>query len=1114
MLRILIGRANTGKSGILLDYIRKNGPVGTQQILLVPEHASYAAEVDLCRACGDGACCFAEVLTLPRLAVRVLSRTGGMAQTPLDKGGKVLLMQRAMENVSAQLRLYRRPSQKAAFLRGLVELSEELQRYDVAPEDLMDRSQQAGGLTGDKLQDISLVYAAYQAGLRREGQDLRDLLSRLEEALGPSGYIDGKDIYLDGFAYFSVQEERLLSVMLRRARTVTVALLGEKDSGAAVFRMGLVTQQRLQRLAADAGRPVKFVTPAPPPVTTALGHLERHFFEKIVPWRGEAGQVSLYRAESLFSEVEYVASQIRTLVASGQYRYRDIGVAARNAGDYEATVENIFRRYEIPVFMSRKSDILEKPVMTLILSALETVEGGWEYEDLFRCLKTGLSDIPEEDLFLLENYVIKWDIRGKMWRREEPWGANPDGYEPDFTDRQREILDRVNAVRERVRRPLAALAQGLRGARTAGEKLRALYGWLEDIQLPARLEERSNALRDQGENQLAEEYRQLWELLCQVFDQFEEILGDAPMDTEDFIRLLKLVLTQYSVGTIPAALDQVHLSDISRNDRHRTRCLFIIGANDGVLPMVETGGGILTREERSYLTGSGLRLAPDGEEQFAMELQNIYAALAKAEERLTVSWPAGDRRGTELRPSFIVERMGALLPGVAIENETVEKPFRLTAIQPAFEVAGSCRGSRLWQFMASDERTAPSIAALERSAAVRRGRLGRGAVESLYGRSLRLSASRMDKLRSCHFAYFMQYGLRAKERTPAGFDASQVGTFLHYVLEHVTREVMDRGGFDVVEDRELRKITDGCIDRFIREELGGLDQRAARMRHLFQRLRRTVHAVVENAAGELRESEFRPMSLELDFSHGGDLPAVTIQEGDAALAVGGRVDRVDGWLKDGRLYLRVVDYKTGKRSFDLADVYYGMNMQMLLYLFALEREGAGLYGHQVVPAGVLYFPARDVLLSMDRSSSEESIRAAMDRELRRSGLVLADPAVLQAMEPGALEGPKYLPLTIKRDGTITSGVATAEQLGKLGRYTEKILRQIAAELRGGVIDADPWTRSENDSACTWCEFASACHFCDGRDTDRYRPLRGVDPAMFWAHVDAVNGEVGKEDDHG
>ena len=372
MLRIIIGRANTHKSQTILEMIKKAG-TERPQVLLVPEHASHAAEVDLCRACGDEASRYAEVLTLPRLASRVLSRTGGLVQTPLDRGGKILLMQRALEEVSSQLNLYRRPSQKAAFLGGLVELSEELDRYAISPEDLMTRAEAAGGLTGDKLRDIALVCAAYQAGLRREGRDRRDLLARLEEALEPSGWPDGKDLYLDGFAYFSAREERLLEGMLRRARSVTVALLGEKDSGAEVFRMGLVTEQGLCRLAGEAGCPVEYITPAPPPVKNALGHLERCFFGRLVPWEGEAEEVTLYQAETRFSEAEYVASRIRELVASGKYRYRDIGVAARNLPDYEATLENVFRRYEIPIYMSRRSDILEKPVMTLLLSALETV---------------------------------------------------------------------------------------------------------------------------------------------------------------------------------------------------------------------------------------------------------------------------------------------------------------------------------------------------------------------------------------------------------------------------------------------------------------------------------------------------------------------------------------------------------------------------------------------------------------------------------------------------------------------------------------------------------------------------------------------------------------------
>ena len=297
------------------------------------------------------------------------------------------------------------------------------------------------------------------------------------------------------------------------------------------------------------------------------------------------------------------------------------------------------------------------------------------------------------------------------------------------------------------------------------------------------------------------------------------------------------------------------------------------------------------------------------------------------------------------------------------------------------------------------------------------------------------------------------------------------------------------------------------MDDYIAQTIGPLDGKEARFRYLLRRLRRTIHTVMDNVAGELMDSDFVPLSFELDFGEKGDLPAITIQEAGNTLSVSGKVDRVDGWLDGDRLYLRVVDYKTGKKSFDLADVCHGLNVQMLLYLFTLEREGKALYGRDIIPAGVLYLPARDVILRMDRGATPEQLRKAVDRELRRSGLLLGDTRVLAAMEHTALEEPRYLPLSLDRSHNITRGIASAEQLGKLGRYVDSLLHQIAQEVGAGNIDADPCWRGEADNACTYCAFASACHFTEGQGRDRADYIRPVGQEAFWQFVEEHSKEA-------
>ncbi len=1125
-LNLWIGRANTGKSRRVLEAIRALGDT-SQQILIVPDHASHQAERDLCDFCGPTACRHAEALSLRLLANRVLSLTGGNQDGVLDAGGKLLLMQAALSEVLPALTVYARPSRRPPFLQELVGVCSELTAYNVTPEALGDAAAQLEGLSRDKVRDLSLIYAAYLRLLTANGRDRRDLPEKLLENLVPSGYTDEKDVFIDGFSYFNAQEERLLSLLLRRARSVTITLLGEKCAEGRepieIFRQGLRTRDRLTRLAREQGVPCEITYLPPPPVKTALGHLEAYFFAEEdrpgSPWAGKAENICLHRADNRYAEAEYAAAHIRQLVRSGACRYRDITITAGDMEAYAPILETVFARYQVPLYLSRRSAILDKPVLCLITGVLEAVSGGYEYEDMFRFLKTGLAGLTLKECDLLESYVLTWDIHGAMWVRPDPFTANPSGWKEDFTPGERTLLDKLNRAKEKVGVPLGRLAEGMREGKTAREKLKALWRYLEEIGLPAALERQRSALESAGELQQAQETGQLWELLLSILDQFADTLGGMEMDRENFTRLFKLVVTQYDVGTIPAALDQVRATQIDRNERRQVRHLLILGATDGTLPSIREDTGLLTREDRSALLELGVELAPWGAELLERELQNLYAALAQPRDSLTILWPASDSDGTALRPSFVVGRVRALLPGVEETADDSRHLCRLSAPLPALELAGQCLTAYreeadrpaedpLWTYFASQPAYLPRLTAMERAAWLGRGRLSPQAVEVLYGKRYRLSASRVERLNTCHFAYFMEYGLRAKERRAAGFDALQVGTFLHYVLENVVQRTEDLGGFTQVDEKALRSLINQVIDEYVRTALPGFDRREQRFQYLFRRLTGTVATIVENVAEELRQSDFRPVAFELEF--GGDgkanaLPAITLSAAspaDGGLELSGKVDRVDGWLHDGKLYLKVVDYKTGRKAFDIADVQYGLNIQMLLYLFALQHMGRAYFGGlEIVPAGVSYLPARDVLLTAPRDIGEDALRRAMDRELRRSGLVLNQPEVLHAMEHSSLDEARFLPLSLGRDGGIVKGAATAEELGKLGRHVEKLLERVVRELKEGNIDADPHGHGSDDSPCLYCAFAKACGFVDGRGGERMTTIRPVSEREFFASLE-------------
>ncbi len=1102
MLNLILGRARTGKTTQIFDSLRREGQ-HRPQVLLVPEQISHDMERRLCTVCGASASQYAEVLSFTRLAHRVFTVSGGLAVPQLDAGGRLLLMSQAVSAVSGSLKVYARPSQKAAFLERLLATGDELKSYCVQPEELIAAADEQPGEGGDRLRDLGLILAAYEALTARRAQDPRDRLTRLAETLQTCPWFRGKDVYLDGFTDFTPQQRLILEPMLRQAHSVTVALTCDtlEEAGDAVFLPSRRTALELFSLCRERRMDVRYEILAGRKDGAGdwLCHLEQHLFSNGVHC-GEAGAgICLYEAENPYAEVEWTAGEILRLVKENGWHFRDIAVAARTLERYEASMETVFRRYQIPLFLGRVEPILEKPILTLLTAALDCVRNHYEYEDVFRYLKTGLTGFAWEDIDLLENYALCWNIRGSRWTRTADWTWHPMGYALPWRDEDTELLRRLNSLRREIVRPLQTLGEHQSG--TGAELAEALCDFLEEIELPQRLTERANDLREQGDLQQAEEYRQLWEILLQALEQCRELLAEQVMELDYFSDLFRLVLSQYSVGSIPVSLDRVNGGEVGRLNRCTCKALFLLGVDDEQFPLVSEAPGLLTEEDRAYLTGRGLELAPSADRRLDREQTMAYDIMTRPSELLILTCPR-QAGGSEKRPAILWHRLEGMFDGLPRGQERTEN--RLLAPLPALELGAERNDNRILEELARRPGWSDMPRRVSEARNAHRGRLSPEGVEALYTNRVALSASRMDQLKSCHFSYFCQYGLKAQPRKRAGFDAPETGTFVHYVLEHVLQAARDEGGVSQLTEARRKELIAQAVERYIREELGGMEDQSARFRYLFHRLLASVGLIVQNVVEELQSSRFQPISFELGFGRGQELPPVQIDVEGITLSVSGFVDRVDGWEKDGRLYLRVVDYKTGLKSFSLTDIWHGLSLQMLLYLFTLKERGEDYFGKPIEPAGVLYLPARDVLLSGSREMDGNQRMKEADRALRRSGLLLRDEEVLWAMEQWGENGPRFLPLRVGRNGTISGdSLATAEQWGRLSKRLDKLLREMGHELAQGDIDADPYLKGGGHSACDFCDYAQACHFEEGRGSDRRRWLYSVKGKAFW---EAKEGE--------
>ncbi len=1083
MLTVLLGAAGSGKTKWIGEDLREKMASRRGMVLLTPEQQSHRAERALAALCGPGFNLHGEVLSFTRMASRVFAEQGGLADAMPDRSGRLLLMALGLDSVGNKLRRGG-GRRRLDDLRQLSFTSEELRSAMVSPEMLLRVSEQAQGTIRDKLWDLGLVLEAYEAVTERLLGDRRDAVSRLAESVGESSVGLG-GVWVDGFTDFTAAELGVLEAILRRGSDLTVALtLPEGEEAAFAVTEGSL--RSLLDMARRRGTEVKLLR-LPDPPRDPIRYLASRLYRYEAPaYRSGKKQVELCRMDSFAGECRWAASRIRELMAADpSLRYSDFALAAPGFRTRRGTVEAALREYGLPAFVEEAEELGKSSLAVFILSALSAVTSSWRGSDIIRCLRTGFGGLEPEETDELENYCLTWDLRGEnTWRREEGWDLNPSGY-GQKKDHDEETLLRLNALRGRVSEPFGRLADALREPGRVHQSLSALSAFLEETGARETLRRRREALAAAGESAAAAACVRLWGALGECLGQLDAVLGEVTLPAEELLRLLELLFESREVGAIPAALDAVSLGSPARLRGMKPRVLLVVGADDDSLPELRAEAGIFSGEEKRALTDLGIRLGAGQEEELTRPLLELYSLAAAPREKLLLSWSGGE----DSRPSLLIQRAAALL-GTPVETEEKLQGRHLAAApEPALSLAlregpwaeavRACLGPETVEDLRF--RSARSRRPLRPETAGR-----------LYGKELRLTPSRAETFYQCSYLYFLQYGLKARERKTAEFAAPESGTFIHYVLENVCRAVRDGGGFASFPEEELRRLTTRITEQFAAENFRPRQLRDKRFLYLFRRLSQTAEAIVLDVAGELAAGDFQPLDFELSFSdRDGDLPPLRLED----VIVQGTVDRVDGWVDGDKLYLCVADYKTGKKKFSLTDVRYGLGIQMLVYLFLLSAEGGERYAREIVPAGVLYAPAREVLLDLPRSTSAGEIEKKRADTLRRSGLLLCDKRVLQAREHG--EEPRYLPVKY-RDGVPAGSVATAAQLGDLAAYVRRLLGQMGRALRRGEAQASPLYKNKTTGPCLWCPYGPVCGFDPRREKPRME-LSLPEPE-FWQSI--------------
>lgn len=1087
MLHFIFGRASSGKTTAITEELCRQVDEGKEGIiLLVPEQYSFENERMLLRRLAGSSSDKVEVLSFTRLYDRVGRELGGIAGNRIDDGGRMIVMGQALKAVAGELSLYRGQAGSTEFAAAMLSAVAEFKQCAVTPEMLLRAAGQLPeGSLREKSRDIALVISAYDALLSQNYVDPLDDLTRLYRQLSDYAFFAERTVFIDSFKGFTAQQFLLLDRIVAQAEEVYLTLCTDRmeaeDDGLGLFSNIKKTARSIAWLAQKHG-----VALAEPVYLTnchiqepALRALERGLFDlAAAPFPEDTEAVTVCAAGTAYEESAFIARTIRSLVRQRNYRYRDFAVIARDVSLYDGIIDTALAKHGIPCFIDSRKPADSLPLMVFASAALKSAVT-FKTDTLLCYLKTLLTPLSGPEIALLENYVYLWNIDRREWLSE--WSRSPDGFRDrtglDKAEREEEKarLEEINRLRRLAIGPVARLAACPDG--TAESLASAFFRLLTDCGAADRLRAYADFLDSRGEAEYADLQRQSWDFLMNLLDQLVLSLKEERISLARFGELFEQVLAVSTLGSIPQKLDEVQVGSADRMRPGHPKVTFLLGANQGVFPGQTGNGGLFNPTERARLIELGLSVADNWLGDAVEENFLLYTSVCSPSERLYVTYCCADRKGKKQEPSSLIGRIYRAVPGCRRVTESASDPPVLEKIEapvPALEQTAAAwrTGGEVVEALKSyfegnalyRDRLHAIRAAAESAGFI----LDKTAAGRLYGETIRLSATRLDVFHRCKFSYFCRFGLQAKQLRPADLDVLQRGTIVHFVLE----KIISRYGKELADTTasQRNQAVREYMDAYVAQFMDGAELKEPRFLYLFRRISLLLEELVSHIAAEFSQSEFSPVACELPVDYGGQVKPLEIPlQSGGKVAVCGTIDRVDLWSDRGKNYVRIVDYKTGSRSFNLPDVLYGLNLQMLIYLYTLKENGAGVLGGEATPTGILYMPSKRPM-GQGPEPDELSVR----QSLQMNGLLLDNIDVLQAMEKGT--DSVYIPVKYGKKDRLPAkneNLIGEADFETIGIYIKHLLAQMGESLRAGEIEADPLD-GRDSSACQYCDFHSVC----------------------------------------
>ena len=1111
-LRFCFGPSGSGKSHRIYEEIMQRAAEepGRNFLIIVPDQFTMQTQKDLVMRSDRDGILNIDVLSFGRLSHRILEEVGTKEMPVLDDTGKSLVLQKVAADLKEQLPAMGSLLHKQGYIHEVKSAISEFMQYGISTQD-MDKlitSAQKRGALAMKLKDLKTLYRGFQDYIRDHFITTEETLDVLRRSLSKSKILKGSVVVFDGFTGFTPIQNRLIQELMRVcAETIVTVTIGvgedpyKMDGEQKLFHLSKKTVADLEKLAAEAevergedlfvkGGPNRFAK-AP-----ALHYLEQNLFRyQYEPYAGEQQEIHMFEALSPREEVHQTALYIRHLIREQGMTYRDIAVVIGDLEGYASYVETEFGQLEIPCFLDRTRGIVLNPMIEYIKSALQLYIKDFSYDTVFHFLRSGMADISREEIDELENYVIRTGARGYrtysrlFTRRTEELQGNAEGSE----QAEEKNMERLNRIRQQFMDAVEILHMG--SQEKAGDYVSHLYDFLEQNQVQQKLLNYQQQFEKEGDLSRAREYAQIYRLVMDLLDQVYELLGEEEISRQEFADILEAGFGEITVGTIPQNVDRIVVGDMERTRLKQVKVLFFLGVNDGNIPKNASKGGIISDMDREFLIESGTEMAPSPRQQMYIQRLYLYLNMTKPSEQLYLSYAKVNSEGKGIRPSYLIDTVRKLFPAMSVEYP--QNRSRLEQIEGRQEGArylaeelreyadGTLREEERQDFYLmyrAYEADAAGRDLLTR-AAFRRYResgLSRIVARALYGQQLENSVSRLETYAACAFRHFLQYGLSLQEREEFGFEASDMGTVYHAVLENFAGKLAESNltWWDFTEDFAAKAVKES-VEAYAATYGETVLYSSARNEYAFTRMSRILTRTVLTLQKHLKQGSFQPDDYELSFRFAEDLDSIHVDlSEDEKMHLQGRIDRIDVSEDAEHVYVKVIDYKSGNRKFDLAALYYGLQLQLVVYMnAAMEMESRKHPDKEIVPAALLYYHIDDPTIETPVELTDEQINEQILAKLRMNGVVNSDPEVVERLDRYMQDKSVVIPVEKKKDGSFSarSGVLSREEMQLISSYVDAKIRSIGREILDGKIAANPYEKG-NEEACTYCAYKKVCGF--------------------------------------